>query len=197
MEIDSEASATAVTPQVRAGSQRARVHLIVGPVGAGKSTLGLRLARERSAVRLTLDEWMALLFRPDRPEANVMQWYVERAARCIEQICRLTHSILDAGSDVILEIGLLQRREREAFYRRIADDGSAAGSALVVYVLDAPRDLRRARVQERNTAQGPTFSVLVPLAIFELASDLWQPLEADECEGRDVRLIDGSGMQAG
>ena len=32
--------------------------------------------------------------------------------------------------------------------------------------------------------------MVVPLAIFELASDLWQPLEADECEGRDVRFID-------
>lgn len=62
------------------------IHLIVGPVGAGKSTFGLALSRERAALRLTLDEWMAELFRPDRPETGLVAWYVERADRCIEQI---------------------------------------------------------------------------------------------------------------
>lgn len=161
-----------------------RIHLLVGPVGAGKSTFGLRLARESGAVRLTLDEWMTALFRPDRPEVGVMEWYVERAARCTARIWVVASAVATAGLDVVLELGLLRKRDRERMFERI----DAAGLALSVHALDAPRDVRRERVERRNREQGPTFSMVVPLEFFERASDLWEPLEPDECRGRDVRF---------
>jgi uncharacterized glyoxalase superfamily protein PhnB/predicted kinase len=164
---------------------RACLHLVLGPVGAGKSTLALQLASEHGALRLTLDEWMARLFRPDRPETDLMEWYVERASRCVEQIWALALALLATGTSAVLEIGLLQRSARESFYRRV----ETSGSALCVYVLDAPRELRRARVLARNHRGGPTFSGVVPAEIFELASDLWEPLEAEECQGREVRFL--------
>lgn len=180
----------------RAGSGKhgavARVHLIIGPVGAGKSTFALGLCQRHRAVRLTLDEWMAALFSPDRPDEGVMAWYVERTARCIEQIWRLTQRLLEVETDVVLEIGLLQRRERERLYRRI----DAAGLSLTVYVLDAPRQLRRERVARRNSERGATFSMIVPEHIFELASDMWEPPGAAECSGRDVQFIDAPGDDA-
>jgi predicted kinase len=162
-----------------------RIHLIVGPVAAGKSTFALELSKQHRAVRLNLDEWMAQLFSPDRPDEGVMSWYTERTARCIEQIWRLTISIIEAGTDVILEIGLIQRRDRERLYRRVA----ARGYDLTIHVLDAPRELRRERVQQRNQDKGATFSMVVPEHIFELASDMWEPLEEDECSGRDVHFM--------
>jgi hypothetical protein len=58
-----------------------------------------------------------------------------------------------------------------------------------VHVLDAPRDVRRERVLRRNGERGDTFSMEVPLPFFELASDLWEPPEEAECEGRDVRFV--------
>lgn len=161
------------------------IHLLVGPVGAGKSTFAFDLARDHDAVRLTLDAWMAVLFRPDRPDVGIVEWYVERAARAVEQIARVTTAIVDTGVDVVLEIGLLQRREREDFYRRM----KGVGVGLTLYVVDAARDVRRERVEKRNHARGPTFSMVVPPAIFELASDRWEPPEADECEGRAVRFV--------
>jgi predicted kinase/uncharacterized glyoxalase superfamily protein PhnB len=162
-----------------------RIHLVIGPVGAGKSTFATGLARDHGAVRLTLDEWMARLFSPDRPDAGVIEWYVERAARCLDQIWSLAEAMLELGADVVLEIGLLKRGERDDFYRRVAD----ANCELTIHVLDASRELRRERVEARNRAKGSTFSMVVPPAIFELASDLWEPLEPDECEGRDVRFL--------
>lgn len=164
----------------------AQIHLIVGPVGAGKSTFARGLARERRALRLTLDEWMAVLFRPDRPAADVMPWYLERTERCLEQIWRVALAALDVGTEVVLEIGLIQRQARGRFYDRA--DGS--GHDLTIHVVDAPRELRRARVAARNRDQGETFSMVVPPEIFELASDLWEPLDADERAGRDVRTPD-------
>ena len=168
-------------PTLRPG----RVHLIVGPVGAGKSTFAKALARESRAVRLTLDEWMTQLFRPDRPAEGVIEWYRERARRLVEQIWRVAQEVAGTGTDVILEIGLLQRHERVAFYERV----DQAGLELTVNVVDATRELRRARVMARNQERGDTFSVVVPLEFFELASDLWEPLTPTEIEGYHVRLF--------
>ncbi|WP_434042627.1 MULTISPECIES: AAA family ATPase [Sorangium] len=166
-----------------------RIHLIVGPVGAGKSTFALRLSREQRAARMNLDEWMATLFSPDRPSTGTMEWYIERTGRCIEQIWRLTERLLEVGSDVVLEIGLIRRDERARLYERV----DAGGHDLTIYVLDAPRDVRRERVQRRNDQKGDTFSMVVPPPIFELASDMWQPLDDVEREGRDVRIMSAEG----
>lgn len=169
----------------------ARVHLVVGPVGAGKSTFALELARQHGALRLNLDEWMAVLFRPDRPQTGLAEWYVERAERCVEQIWALARALLQAGQAAVLEIGLLQRAARESFYRRV----DAAALDLSVYVLDAPRDLRRARVQARNTERGPTFCMIVPPEMFELASDLWEPVSPEEAAAREISFIDTRGPE--
>lgn len=163
----------------------AHIHLLIGPVGAGKTTHALALAHRHGAVRFDLDEWMVRLFRPDRPDADVMAWYVERAARCIDQIWEVSQEVLATGVDVVLEIGLLRLAQREAFYDRL-DQASCATS---VYVVDAPRAVRWARVERRNVQRGPTFSMEVPREVFELASDLWEPPVGPECLERDVIFV--------
>ncbi|HWO10750.1 MAG TPA: AAA family ATPase [Polyangiaceae bacterium] len=169
----------------------ARIHLVLGPVGAGKSTFALELARRHGAVRFTLDEWMAVLFRPDRPETGLAQWYVPRAGRCVEQIWAQARALVVSGNGAVLEIGLLQRAARERFYQRV----EAAGLGLGIYVLDAPREVRRARVQARNAERGPTYCMIITPEIFELASDAWEPLAPEECAGREVTFIDTRGPE--
>lgn len=164
----------------------AHVHLVIGPVGAGKSTFAHTLALEHHAVRLTLDAWMAVLFGDDeRPPTDVISWYLERRDRCLAQIYALTRSLIDVGTNVVLEIGMIQRREREAFYARVEDEGYA----LTVYVLDAPREVRRERVARRNVERGETFSTFVPPQFFELASDMWEPPDDEEQSERDFRIL--------
>lgn len=165
----------------------ARVHLIVGPVGAGKSTLARRLCDEHRAVALNLDEWMATLFAPDRPPGDLVPWYRERAERCVDQIWRTAQGILATDRDVVLEVGLLQRLERGAFMARV----ESSGHPLIVYVVDAPREVRKRRVLARNRARGPTFTSVVPPEVFELASDMWQPPTDRETRAREVHFIDG------
>jgi predicted kinase len=169
-------------------SRGPRIHLVIGPVGAGKSTYAIGLARERNALRLTLDAWMAILFRPDRPETGVMEWYRERVDRCIDQIWQVAKDVTLTGTAVVLEIGLIQRHQRASFYRRIDEEGLD----LTIHVLDAPRELRRERVEARNRTRGDTFSMVVPPEVFDLASDLWEPPGAAECEGRDIHFIDAA-----
>ncbi|HVW29791.1 MAG TPA: AAA family ATPase [Polyangiaceae bacterium] len=168
-----------------ADGPRGAIHLVIGPIGAGKSTFALGLARQHGAVRFTLDDWMTRLFSPDRPDSGLVEWYVERAARCIEQIWSLAMRVVDAGLPAIFEIGLLQRHERELFYERAAE----RDCALTVHVVDAARDVRRERVMKRNETKGETFAMIVPPALFELASDRWEPPDADECAGRAVRFV--------
>ena len=161
------------------------IHLVEGPVGAGKSTFSSQLSKDYRAPHLILDDWMATLFRPDRPLTGTLEWYVERKNRCIEQIWKLACGIIEAGSDVVLELGLIQRVDRQRIYDRV----DAAGYELKIYVLDASREARRERVRKRNKVKGDTYSMEVPDHIFEIASDMWEPIDESESGGHEVKFI--------
>jgi predicted kinase len=163
----------------------AQIHLIEGPVGAGKSTFALQLSKRHTAPRLTLDDWMATLFRPDRPTVSVVEWYVERKERCIEQIWKLSCELIDTDTDVVLELGLIDKRSRERFYAR----ADASGYGVKVYVLDASRETRRKRVEERNRKRGETFSMEVPEQLFEMASDMWEAPDESESVERNIQFV--------
>jgi len=163
----------------------AKIHLVVGPVGAGKSTFALQLCEDNKAVHLSLDEWMTGLFKDDRPEHDVIPWYLERSQRCIDQIWDTTQRLLRQDTNVVLEIGLIQKQQRNDFYQRVDTDGFD----LKIHVLDADKELRRQRVERRNQEQGATFSMEVSPEVFELANSMWQAFSAEECDGRDVTFI--------
>lgn len=159
---------------------------MLGPVGAGKSTFAHQLAVRERAVVLILDDWMATLFGADeRPATGRIEWYVERRDRVLEQILRTTEQLVEIGGNAVLELGLIQRRERAAFYARI----DALGADLSIHVLDAPREVRRERVMRRNEERGPTFAQIVPPAFFELASDMWEPPDEQETAERHIRFV--------
>mgnify|MGYP001282622851 CR=1 FL=1 len=162
-----------------------RVHLIEGPVGAGKSTYASAMGRETQGVHVALDDWFVALFSPDRPSSDVIPWYLQRKERLIELIWTHSQRILASGCDAILELGLIHREDRVAFSRKVRE----AGYELVIHVLDAPTEVRRERVQRRNTEKGPTFAMVVPDHIFEAASKLWEPPDQVECSEFEVELV--------
>ncbi|XOV83114.1 MAG: AAA family ATPase [bacterium] len=162
------------------------IFLIEGPVGAGKSTYARHLAERHKALHLNLDEWMVVLFRPDRPEADFLQWYTNRKDRCIEQIWATALKCNQMDIAVVLELGLVQQADRIAFYDRATD----AGIDLQVMVLDAPREERMARVQKRNLEQGDTFQMLVSDEIFAIADAAWQAPDDREFQQRCITMID-------
>ncbi|HTA64993.1 MAG TPA: AAA family ATPase [Xanthomonadaceae bacterium] len=161
------------------------IHLIEGPVGAGKSTFATSLAQRQSGVHIALDEWFAALFSKDRPATHFVPWYIERKDRCAEVIWIAARRIAAAGTDVVLELGLIQRQSREAFYER----AEASGLSLSVYVLDAQREVRRERVRRRNEEKGHTFSMVVPDHVFDIASDMWEPPDEDEIRMRAIHCV--------
>jgi predicted kinase len=163
----------------------AAVHLIEGPVGAGKSTFAAKVAREVSGVHLPLDEWFVHLFSPDRPATDFVYWYQEKKCRLLDLIWKHSIALLSSGTSPVLELGLVRRADREAIYARAEE----AGVKLVIYVLDAPRDVRRERVRRRNSERGATFFMVVPDTIFELASDAWEPPDDEEIHERRIQTV--------
>ena len=162
-----------------------KIYLVEGPVGSGKSTYSEQLSLQTSAPNISLDTWMVNLFRPDRPSSGVTEWYVERKERCIEQIWDVARKILDASCDVILELGLIHASSRRAMYARVSE----TGHELVVYVLDAPKEVRRERVRQRNLEKGATFSMEVPDDVFEMASNMWENPDEVECREQNIVFV--------
>ncbi len=164
------------------------VFLVEGPVGAGKSTFSKALSNRTKAVHIALDEWFAKLFSPDRPEADIIPWYIARKERLLELIWAHSKAVMATDSDVILELGLIQQQQRIEFCRRVINEAYD----LHMYELDAPKEERRARVQYRNLHQGPTFSMIVPDQIFEIASTMWEPSDEFEREEFEIEYVSTS-----
>ena len=121
---------------IKGSTRVAIIHLVEGLVGAGKSTFAGQLGLRHAAPCLILDDWMVTLFTPDRPQTAVMEWYLERKHRCIEQIWKLTREILATGTDVVLELGLLQGISRQVIYDRVDESALNLANKGVRYRLE-------------------------------------------------------------
>ena len=164
----------------------ATLHAIFGPCGAGKTTYAHAFARTEGAVPFILDEWGARLFGPDVRGAIDPAWMLERLGRCSALIWSTAVAVLAAGSSVVLDMGFMRRADRE----RIRQPAAAAGLSLQWHFVDAPREVRRARVALRNTSKGETFVREVPPEMFELFEGLYEPPAPAELQGAIVRVTD-------
>jgi predicted kinase len=84
----------------------ARLILLCRSPGAGKTALARRLAAERSAVRLTKDEWLTAL--------GSSPWDTPTGERVEHELWHLAQEILRFGLSVVLDFGLWARIGREA-----------------------------------------------------------------------------------
>jgi predicted kinase len=164
----------------------ATLHVIFGPCGAGKTTYAHALARREGAVAFVLDEWGARLFGPDVQGPLDFSWMVERLGRCEALIWSTAADVLAAGTSVVLDIGAMRRADRA----RIGQIAQEKGLPLKWHFVDAPQDVRRARVAGRNTAKGETFVHEVTPQMFELLEGLYEAPAPAELEGVLVSVTD-------
>lgn len=152
------------------------VHLIAGPVGAGKTTYATALASDRRALLFSIDSWMADLFRPDLDQPPGLSWMLERVERCERRIRALAEQALALETEVVLDLGFMRADERRRYIAWAAD----LGVDHFVHVLDADREVRRERVRLRNLERPETWSFDVDDSMFEWAESWYEPVTQAE-----------------
>lgn len=141
----------------------ARLIIVCGLPGSGKTTLARELATTRGAVRLSADEWMDALgvnlWRSDvRARVEALQWDVAQ-------------QLLALGNTVIIEWGTWAREERDA----LREGARRLGAAVELHHLDAPIDELWRRVRDRDMEDPP-----MERAALDLAAAAFQPPDAEE-----------------
>ena len=118
----------------------ARLILTCRLPGAGKTTLARQLAADRSAVRLTKDEWLIAL--------GSSPWDEPTREKVEHELWQLAQELLRLGTSVVLDFGLWARIERDEL--RSAARGLGVGVEL--HYLDVPADELWRRIHARNSA---------------------------------------------
>lgn len=117
-------------------------HLIIGFIGAGKTTFAKKLEVETGAVRFTKDEWMVRLFgnKPfdekfDEYDKRMTSLTTDMALRCLK-----------AGLSIILDDGFWTKEQRNQVKKEVA----ALGGVPKFYYLATPLETMKARTLERS-----------------------------------------------
>lgn len=119
--------------------RESRLILTCGLPGSGKTALARRLAANRSAVRLTKDEWLTAL--------GSSPWDTPTREKVEQELWRLAREILRLGLSVVLDFGLWARAERDEM-RSVA---RGLGVAVELHFLDVPDDELWRRIEARNS----------------------------------------------
>ena len=118
---------------------QARLILTCGLPGAGKTALARQLAADRSAVRLTKDEWLTAL--------GSSPWDESTREKVEHELWHLAQEILRLGLSVVLDFGLWARIERDEM-RSVA---RGLGVGVELHYLDVPTDELWRRIRARNS----------------------------------------------
>ena len=116
-----------------------RLILTCGLPGAGKTKLATQLAADRSAVRLTKDEWLWAL--------GSTPWDEPTREKVEHELWRLAQEILRLGVSVVLDFGLWAQIERD----EMRSAGRRLGAGVELHYLDVPIDELWRRIEARNS----------------------------------------------
>lgn len=147
------------------------VHIICGFIGAGKTTFAIRLEAETGAVRITKDAWLIRLIGHDPSIAG----YAELDRKVCALSREIAFDLVAKGIDVILDEGFWGREERAELRQQI----ESLGARPVMYFIDTPLDVIRARVAHRNSSLTEN-TFIISSDMLEGYLPSWQPPGDDE-----------------
>ncbi|HEY2546143.1 MAG TPA: ATP-binding protein [Candidatus Acidoferrum sp.] len=128
---------------MEASGSGARLIIVCGLPGSGKSTFAKELEGRIHAVRFSPDEWMGTLSldlydEERRAKVEALQW-------------KLSKELLTLGLTIIIEWGTWGRSERDML--RLG--ARALGAAVELHYLHAPPDVLFERIQRRGMEKAP------------------------------------------
>src|SRR6185436_14388348 len=121
----------------------ARLIIVCGLPGSGKTTRAKALEREHGAVRLSADDWM--------DDLGLNLWDEASRARIEALQWKLGQRLLTLGLTVIIEWGTWGRSERDA----LRTGARALGAAVELHFLSASVDELFDRIQHRGMENPP------------------------------------------
>ena len=121
----------------------ARLILICGLPGSGKTTLAKELAPKVPAVRLSPDEW--------KHDLGIDYYDEQRRVQLENRLWRLGQELLTLSQSVILENGFWAREERD----ELRLSARTLGVAVELHYLEAPVEELWRRLQLRNDEARP------------------------------------------
>ncbi len=132
-------------------SKRPTLYMIVGLPGSGKTTRAREIESEKSALRLTPDDWILTLYGNDldqprrdavRDPVEAVQWQVAKRA-------------LSLGCSVILDWGFWTYGERIKYREQV----EALGARVKVIFLDVTIDELWSRISQRVESSKGTLHI--------------------------------------
>ena len=122
----------------------ARVYILQGFLGAGKTTFARKLAAETGAEVLCPDAYCLSYFSQEEYEKDWEKCF----SLAVSLLWKQAEAAVQSGKDVILDMGFWDRKSRDEARRKIAEMGAEA----ILYYLYAPDEILKKRISERKGA---------------------------------------------
>ena len=148
----------------------AAVHLIVGFMGFGKTTLAKHLEKQLPAVRLTHDEFMAKLYGRNLPEKE----FREKYAIVDNLLWNLVRQVISCGTDVILDYGFWSKEAR----LQALQNTKSISEKVIFHELICDMQIAKNRVLERSNTDNDALKI--DEHCFDLFAKEYEPIQEDE-----------------
>lgn len=146
--------------------------LVHGHIGVGKTTVARQLEDRYTAVRFTSDEWVAVLYGSEEGSVRDFADVLSRVEMVMEP---LWVRWLQAGVDVVLDLGFWSREKRDHVRESVVRSGGTVELLSVV----CDREMAWGRVDQRN-GRLDGGSVQVSRATFDALRSEVEQLAPDE-----------------
>lgn len=157
------------------------LHLICGPVAAGKTTYARQLARQKQAVLLSLDAAMLTLYGT----IEGREAFLSKQEICRNWLLDLAADSLQNKVPVVLDWGFWKHKDRLALVERFAQ----YGCSIEMIYLKTHDELRRKRLTQRNE-NSRTSDYVIEQKDFEFFNCLFEKPRAEDYPGVIFHLVE-------